>query len=110
MYIQFKYTVNNHLADFLESNVSNYKGSTLKGWFNQQDAKFLRNCSMYVVVNSDYTNAGEIRTDPILIVARNQDTAMRYYYEITKKEYGSVLCEALDNCGGVSVIPTGEVI
>lgn len=110
MYIGFRYTVNSSLFDFLKSTVSGVYSPKIEGWLCQQDARMLSGCSMYVVVESDYDNRGEARSNPVLIVARNQETAMRYYNETTGKENGSVLCEVLDSCKNVKVEFSGETI
>lgn len=112
MYINFKYKIPSNITELAISDIENFPSNgELNGYIDEFDIynKNLKYCSMYLVCELEaHINTNDRKLlNPYCIVAKNEFRAIDAFYNITKKNNGTVMCEIINNCSNIKVIPTG---
>lgn len=107
MFIQFKYRLSDQILSFIRKQVIDFDSDSMIGWFNQANAGQFQHCSLYIICELETYEDVYINRNPILIVGKNTVQAMEIYNSITGSKNGTILCEVVNNCSNIKVIPTG---
>lgn len=101
--IKFKYKMSDDLLPLVHGTVVDYTDDFLYGLLPEDISTQLKHCSLYMVCQYENHDSLNIYRNPIAIVAPNESRAIETYYEFTKKNDGTVLCELEHRCDTIKV-------
>lgn len=101
--IKFKYNMKTDLIPLVHGTVVDYTNDFLYGLLPEEISTQLKHCSLYMVCELETPDGLNVYKNPIAIVAPTESRAIETYYEFTKKNNGTVLCELERRCDNIKV-------
>lgn len=106
MLLEFKYKVNDSLAQLAKSEIINWSiNNDINGLVDEADinAKQLKHCSLWLCCERFEENNNTFYRNPCGIVARNQITAIQIYDEKYNVNSGTIKCAIEDRCDNLKI-------
>lgn len=106
--IKFVYRIGNDLLPLIRTSIVNYTNDYFIGYMNEGDTANLRHTSLYLVCELMNTDTINVYSNPIAVVAKNENAAVTMYDEIMSSDSGTVLCALENRCDNLMVEPIEE--
>ena len=105
--IKFRYTLKPNLVQLAQQTIKDYNGNLMVGYMDEGDTNNLKHTSLYLVceILVDEIPNDKTYQNPIVVVAKNEYTAVNIFNKVTGLEGGSVLCEIENRCDELKVEP-----
>jgi hypothetical protein len=103
--IKFRYKLPEGLVPLVNKEVVDFNDEYITGIMPEEISGNLKHCSMYMICELEEHDKITVLRNPIAVVETNQPNAMIAYRETYGKDNGTVLCEIVDRCDNIKVIP-----
>lgn len=108
MLIEFIYRLPEKIVPLAQKDIINFTDDRIIGYLDQGDASRLNHCSLYMVCDFNTYNGLNVISNPIGIVAPNENQALEIYFRATNNNNGMVFCSIVDDCSIIKVESTGN--
>lgn len=101
--IRFKYRLPDNLVPLVQKEIVDWPYDYLYGMMEPGIASQLRNHGLYMICELEVHNNRNVYKNPVAVVAKNENEAIRVYHDDTGKENGLVFCEIVNRCDKITV-------
>ena len=106
--IKFMYRIDDNLLPLIRTSIVNYTNDYFIGYMNEGDTANLRHTSLYLVCEIMNTDTLNVHSNPIPVVAKNENAAVTMYDEIMSSGNGTVLSVLENRCDNLMAEPVVE--
>lgn len=106
--IKFVYRISDNLLPLVRTSIVDYTNDYFIGYMDEGDTANLRHTSLYLACELINTDNISVHSDPIAVVAKNENAAVTMYDEIMSSGNGTVLCVLENRCDNLMVEPIEE--